>query len=127
MSATVRGERGEGRGRAAAAGRHRTRPPPTHHPAPPPQVWRAKCKPLDEEVAIKLLDLESVNCSLDEISREAATMRAQAHPNLLPLHCSFVHDQVGERRRGGGVSSTGGTRPGKSERPRPSPLSARVS
>ena len=28
------------------------------------QVWRAHCKTYDEVVAIKLLDLESVNCSL---------------------------------------------------------------
>ena len=28
------------------------------------QVWRAKVKETGEEVAVKLLDLESVNCSL---------------------------------------------------------------
>ena len=28
------------------------------------QVWRARCKTFDEVVAIKLLDLENVNCSL---------------------------------------------------------------
>ena len=28
------------------------------------QVWKALCKPLNEVVAIKLLDLESVDCSL---------------------------------------------------------------
>ena len=28
------------------------------------QVWRAYCPALDREVAVKLLDLESVNCSL---------------------------------------------------------------
>lgn len=54
-------------------------------------VWRAHCKPFDEVVAVKLLDLESVNCSLEEIIREAQTMRQQHHPNVLPLHCSFVH------------------------------------
>ena len=25
--------------------------------------------------------------------REAQTMRQQHHPNVLPLHCSFVHQQ----------------------------------
>ena len=29
----------------------------------------------------------------DEIVREAQTMRQQSHPNVLPLHCSFVHRQ----------------------------------
>lgn len=28
------------------------------------QVWRAYCPSLEREVAVKLLDLESVNCSL---------------------------------------------------------------
>lgn len=46
-----------------------------------------------EEVAVKKLDLENVNCSLDEIVREAQTMRSLNHPTLLPLHCSFVHEQ----------------------------------
>jgi len=56
-------------------------------------VWRAKVKETGEEIAVKLLDLESVNCSLEEIVREAQTMRQQAHPNVLALHCSFVHDR----------------------------------
>ena len=32
--------------------------------------------------------------------REAQTMRQQAHPNILPLHCSFVHGQVRRKRNG---------------------------
>ena len=28
------------------------------------QVWRALCLPYNEEVAVKMLDLENVNCSL---------------------------------------------------------------
>ncbi|CAL5219491.1 g1332 [Coccomyxa viridis] len=56
-------------------------------------VWRALCLPFNEEVAVKLLDLENVNCSLDEIVREAQTMRQQLHPNVLPLYTSFVHEQ----------------------------------
>lgn len=50
-------------------------------------------KDTGEEVAVKKLDLENMNCSLDEIIREAQTMRSLNHPNLLPLHCSFVHEQ----------------------------------
>jgi serine/threonine-protein kinase OSR1/STK39 len=50
-------------------------------------------KATGEEVAVKKLDLENMNCSLDEIVREAQTMRSLNHPNLLPLYCSFVHEQ----------------------------------
>ncbi len=35
------------------------------------QVYRAICKTYNDEVAVKLLDLENMNCSLDEIVREA--------------------------------------------------------
>lgn len=56
-------------------------------------VWKARCKTTGEDVAVKLLDLENLNCSLEEIVREAQTMRQQHHPNVLPLHCSFVHQQ----------------------------------
>ncbi|RMZ54228.1 hypothetical protein APUTEX25_000579 [Auxenochlorella protothecoides] len=54
-------------------------------------VWRAYCKVTKDHVAVKLLDLENMNCSLDEIVREAQTMRSLNHPNLLPLLASFVH------------------------------------
>lgn len=56
-------------------------------------VWRARLRETGEEIAVKLLDLENVNCSLEEIVREAQTMRQQAHPNVLALHCSFVHER----------------------------------
>jgi serine/threonine-protein kinase OSR1/STK39 len=54
---------------------------------------RAVVKATGEEVAVKKLDLENMNCSLDEIVREAQTMRSLNHPNLLPLYCSFVHEE----------------------------------
>ena len=58
-------------------------------------VWRARVVDPDsphvnEDVAVKLMDLESAQLSLDEIVREAATMRAHSHPNVLPLLTSFV-------------------------------------
>lgn len=56
-------------------------------------VWKARVKATGEDVAVKLLDLENLNCSLEEIIREAQTMRQQHHGNVLPLHCSFVHQQ----------------------------------
>lgn len=56
-------------------------------------VHRALCKPFDEIVAIKKLNLESLNCNLEEIIHEAQTMKSYNHPAVLSLHTSFVHNQ----------------------------------
>lgn len=56
-------------------------------------VYRALCKPLNEIVAVKLMNLETVNCSLDDIVKEAQTMRLLNHPNVLALYVSFVHKE----------------------------------
>lgn len=53
-------------------------------------VWRAKCKPFGDIVAVKLLDLESLNCKIEEVIHEAQTMCMYHHPNVLSLHTSFV-------------------------------------
>uniref|UniRef100_A0A7N0TYY8 Protein kinase domain-containing protein n=2 Tax=Kalanchoe fedtschenkoi TaxID=63787 RepID=A0A7N0TYY8_KALFE len=53
-------------------------------------VHRALCTPLNEIVAIKILDFERENCDLNNISREAQTMLLVDHPNVLKAHCSFV-------------------------------------
>ncbi|XP_040934906.1 serine/threonine-protein kinase BLUS1 isoform X4 [Gossypium hirsutum] len=53
-------------------------------------VFRALCIPLNEIVAIKVLDLEKCNNDLDGIRREVQTMSLIDHPNLLPAHCSFT-------------------------------------
>ncbi|KAI4382013.1 hypothetical protein MLD38_008027 [Melastoma candidum] len=53
-------------------------------------VHRALCIPLDEIVAIKILDFERDNSDLNSISREAQTMVLVDHPNVLKSHCSFV-------------------------------------
>ncbi|CAL5440458.1 unnamed protein product [Camellia sinensis] len=55
-------------------------------------VHRAICTPLNEIVAIKILDFERDNCDLNNISREAQTMVLVDHPNVLKSHCSFVSD-----------------------------------
>ncbi|PSR89380.1 Serine/threonine-protein kinase, partial [Actinidia chinensis var. chinensis] len=55
-------------------------------------VHRTLCVPLDEVVAIKILDFERDNCDLNNISREAQTMVLVDHPNVLKSHCSFVSD-----------------------------------
>jgi len=56
-------------------------------------VHRAICKPLQQVCAVKKMNLESLNCDLDEIIHEAQTMKNYHHPNVLPLHCSFVTGQ----------------------------------
>jgi len=57
------------------------------------KVWRALCKPHNSIVAVKLLDLESMSCNLEEIIREAHIMKLVSHENILSLHCSFVHQE----------------------------------
>lgn len=53
-------------------------------------VYRALCIPLNEIVAIKVLDLERCYNNLDGIRREVQTMSLIDHPNLLHAHCSFT-------------------------------------
>ncbi|KAL9684309.1 hypothetical protein QQ045_021744 [Rhodiola kirilowii] len=55
-------------------------------------VYRALCVPLNEIVAIKVLDLEKCNNDLDRIRREVQTMTLINHSNLVPAHCSFTTD-----------------------------------
>ncbi|XP_006844998.2 serine/threonine-protein kinase fray2 [Amborella trichopoda] len=55
-------------------------------------VYRALCIPLNEIVAIKVLDLEKCNNDLDGIRREVQMMSLIDHPNLLRAHCSFTAD-----------------------------------
>uniref|UniRef100_A0A6N2JXW4 Protein kinase domain-containing protein n=1 Tax=Salix viminalis TaxID=40686 RepID=A0A6N2JXW4_SALVM len=55
-------------------------------------VHRALCVPLNEIVAIKILDFERDNIDLRNISREVQTMILVDHPNVLKSHCSFVSD-----------------------------------
>ncbi|KAI5065276.1 hypothetical protein GOP47_0019971 [Adiantum capillus-veneris] len=55
-------------------------------------VYKAKCIPFNEIVAIKVLDMDRCNNSLDDIRREAQTMSLINHPNVLSAYCSFVVD-----------------------------------
>ncbi|PVH67094.1 hypothetical protein PAHAL_1G427900 [Panicum hallii] len=57
-------------------------------------VYRALCKPLDEVVAVKVLDFERTNSDLNNIMREAQTMILIDHPNVVKAHCSFTKDQT---------------------------------
>eukprot|EP00252_Welwitschia_mirabilis_P020320 TRINITY_DN4953_c0_g1_i1.p1 TRINITY_DN4953_c0_g1~~TRINITY_DN4953_c0_g1_i1.p1 ORF type:complete len:691 (-),score=163.16 TRINITY_DN4953_c0_g1_i1:508-2580(-) len=56
-------------------------------------VHRALCKPFNETVAVKILDLERCNSNLDGIRREVQTMSLIDHPNVLRAHCSFIAGQ----------------------------------
>ena len=42
---------------------------------------------------VKKMNLESINCDLDEIIHEAQLMKNYNNPNVLPLHTSFVTGQ----------------------------------
>ncbi|XP_024373407.1 uncharacterized protein [Physcomitrium patens] len=57
-------------------------------------VYRAICLPFKEVVAIKALDLEKCNSNLDDVRREAVTMRLINHPNVVKAFCSFVVEQT---------------------------------
>eukprot|EP00894_Picocystis_sp_ML_P003488 jgi/Pico_ML_1/54005/g4453.t1 len=47
-------------------------------------AYRARCIPYDEVVAVKLVDLESGTVNLDEIQREAKTMKNVTIPTSCP-------------------------------------------
>jgi serine/threonine-protein kinase OSR1/STK39 len=59
------------------------------------QVFRALCLPRGGEVvAVKRTVLENATPEgLATLAREPHCMRRLAHPNILPLHASFVHGQ----------------------------------
>lgn len=56
-------------------------------------VYRARCVPFSEYVAIKTLDLERCNSNLDDICREAQTMSLIDHPNVVKAYCSFAAER----------------------------------
>jgi serine/threonine-protein kinase OSR1/STK39 len=71
-------------------------------------VWRAKLrtnnnnnniiiegnekKKKEEYVAIKIMDLENISTSFEDILQEIQIMRLSDDPNILRCHCSFVQD-----------------------------------
>jgi len=56
------------------------------------QVWAAKCTETQEDVAVKVIDLEHVNTNLEEIRNEIRVMSMSHHPNVVRYHCSFVNN-----------------------------------
>ena len=58
-------------------------------------VWKAKCRENELEVAIKVMDLENISTSFEDILQEVQTMRLCDDDNVLRCYCSFVHlDQL---------------------------------
>lgn len=53
-------------------------------------VYRGLCKQNNFEIAIKVMDLENVSSSFEDILLEVQTMRLSNHENILKLHASFV-------------------------------------
>jgi len=72
-------------------------------------VYKAWCEQAKEFVAIKVVDLEWFQTSLEEISKEIQVMSLSAHPNVVPYSTSFVHGHdlwvVMPLLTGGSVSS----------------------
>ncbi|RLN48486.1 hypothetical protein BBJ28_00006775 [Nothophytophthora sp. Chile5] len=59
------------------------------------KVWKAYCVPKKIHVAIKIMDLEKITTSFEDIRAEVQTMKMTNHPNVLKCYCSFVHkDQL---------------------------------
>ncbi|KAK7393840.1 hypothetical protein VNO78_22404 [Psophocarpus tetragonolobus] len=53
-------------------------------------VYRAIYLPFNQVVAVKCVDLDRCNINLDELRREAQSMRLIDHPNVVRAHCSFA-------------------------------------
>ena len=55
------------------------------------QVYRATCVSRRRAaVAVKVMDLEQISTSLEDIRQEVQTMRLAQHENVLGLHVAFV-------------------------------------
>ncbi|CAN0233871.1 unnamed protein product [Ascophyllum nodosum] len=55
-------------------------------------VWKAFCPARGVHVAVKVMDLENVTHSFEDIRQEVAVMRMCNHPNVLSCYTSFVHE-----------------------------------
>lgn len=55
-------------------------------------VWKAICLANNQEVAIKVMDLEKISTSFEDILQEVQTMRLSNDENVLACYSSFVFD-----------------------------------
>ncbi|KAJ5068231.1 serine/threonine-protein kinase ste20-like-related [Anaeramoeba ignava] len=55
-------------------------------------VWKAKCIPLNEIIAIKIVDLEEIGVEMEELSQEIQNWKLCVHPNIVQFHVSFVYE-----------------------------------
>ena len=53
------------------------------------KVFKARCPSKDTWVAVKIMALENITTSLEEIQAEVRTMKLSRHENVLDLHCCF--------------------------------------
>lgn len=56
------------------------------------EVKRGKCINPERDVAIKIIDLDSITSDMEDIRQEVATLRLCNHPNVLKYHVSFVYE-----------------------------------
>lgn len=54
-------------------------------------VYRAWCEEIKDEVAVKVVELEWLQASLEDIGREIQVMSLSAHLNVVPFSTAFVH------------------------------------
>lgn len=54
------------------------------------KVLQARCESKGEDVAVKVMALENITTSMEEIQTEVCAMKMNKHPNVLDLYCCFV-------------------------------------
>ncbi|KNC50884.1 STE/STE20/FRAY protein kinase [Thecamonas trahens ATCC 50062] len=54
-------------------------------------VYEAVCKENGRRVAVKVINLDSVETDIDEFRREIAVMMLADHENIVKYHCSFLN------------------------------------
>uniref|UniRef100_A0A7S1J7P2 Protein kinase domain-containing protein n=1 Tax=Eutreptiella gymnastica TaxID=73025 RepID=A0A7S1J7P2_9EUGL len=70
-------------------------------------VWEAVCKANGDHVAVKIVNLDETNTSLDEVRKEIKVISRCSHPNIITYYTSFIKENelwlVMELLEGGSV------------------------